>query len=104
MARPIAARRRIRLDATLFKRSRDTPPQAGLPWKERARNIKGAFVCNASLAGLRIAVVDDVMTTGATLDEMARTLKDAGAAHVTNWVVARTLPHATAHAATPASA
>jgi predicted amidophosphoribosyltransferase len=41
-----------------------------------------------------VAVVDDVMTTGATLDELARTLKAAGAARVVNWVVARTPPHA----------
>lgn len=94
LAKPIAARRRIRLDAGAVRRTRDTPPQAGLPWKERARNIKGVFACNARLDGLGIAVVDDVMTTGATLDELARLLKQAGAARVTNWVVARTLPHA----------
>jgi predicted amidophosphoribosyltransferase len=41
-----------------------------------------------------VAVVDDVMTTGATLDELALTLKRAGAARVVNWVVARTLPPA----------
>lgn len=94
LARPIAARGRIRLDPLAVRRTRDAPPQAGLPWKERARNIKGAFASDAALGGLRVAVVDDVMTTGATLDELARVLKQAGAAHVTNWVVARTLPHA----------
>ena len=40
----------------------------------------------------RVAVVDDVMTTGATLDEFAKTLKKRGAARVENWVVARALP------------
>lgn len=94
LARPIATRRRIALDAHAVRRIRNTPPQAQLPWKERARNIQGAFVCDVSLKGLRVAVVDDVMTTGASLDEMARVLKDAGAVHVSNWVVARTLPHA----------
>lgn len=94
LARPIAARRRIALNARAVRRIRNTPPQAQLPWNERARNIKGAFVCDMPLAGMRVAVVDDVMTTGASLDEMARVLKVAGAAHVTNWVVARTLPQA----------
>ncbi len=94
LARPIAARRRIALNARAVRRIRNTPPQAQLPWSERARNIKGAFVCDLPLRGMRVAVVDDVMTTGASLDEMARVLKDAGAAYVTNWVVARTLPQA----------
>lgn len=94
LARPLAARRRIRLEARAVRRIRNTPPQVQLPWKERARNIQGAFVCGLPLTGLRVAVVDDVMTTGASLDEMARVLKGAGAAHVTNWVVARTLPQA----------
>jgi ComF family protein len=70
-----------------------TPPQASLPLKERVKNIKGAFKVNANLAGKRIAIIDDVMTTGASLNELAKTLKKAGAAHVECWVVARTLPH-----------
>ena len=94
LALPIATRRRIRLDTGVATRTHNTPPQAALPWKERARNIKGAFACKAAIDGLHIAVVDDVMTTGATLDELARVLKAAGAVRVTNWVVARTLPHA----------
>ena len=75
------------------RRVRDTMPQAALPWAERARNIRGAFVCDADLGGLRVAVVDDVMTTGATLNEIARNLLQAGAAEVQGWVVARTLKH-----------
>jgi ComF family protein len=70
----------------------DTPPQAALPWAERAKNVRRAFVCDADLTGRRIAVVDDVLTTGATLDELARVLRKAGAAEVVGWVVARTLP------------
>ena len=70
-----------------------TPPQASLPLKERVKNIKGAFKVNADLARKRIAIVDDVMTTGASLNELAKTLKKAGAAHVECWVIARTLPH-----------
>ena len=69
----------------------DTAPQASLPWAERSRNVRGVFVCDADLAGKHMAIVDDVMTTGATLNELARTLKRAGAAYVSAWVVARTL-------------
>ena len=68
------------------------PPQAALPWSERAKNVRGAFACELRLEGLSVAVVDDVMTTGASLAELAKTLKRAGAARVENWVVARTLP------------
>ena len=70
----------------------DTPPQAALPWKERSKNVRRAFVCDADLRGKRVAVVDDVLTTGATLNELARVLRRAGAIEVTGWVVARTLP------------
>jgi ComF family protein len=83
---------RATLDLELCVRSRDTPAQMDLPYAERRRNVRGAFRCTRSLAGRRIAVVDDVMTTGATLDELAAVLKAAGAAQVVNWVVARTLP------------
>ena len=68
--------------------------QAALPWSARARNVRGAFVCRGSLAGARIALVDDVMTTGATLAEATAALRSAGAARVECWVVARTLPPA----------
>ncbi|OGA72053.1 MAG: hypothetical protein A3G81_32290 [Betaproteobacteria bacterium RIFCSPLOWO2_12_FULL_65_14] len=83
-----------KLDVDLCVRPRDGAPQMQLPWAERQRNVRGAFECRRALLGARIAVVDDVMTTGATLDEIARTLKRAGAARVVNWVVARTLPPA----------
>ena len=86
--------RRDALELALCERTRDAPPQIELPYGERQRNVRGAFRCTRSLDGARIAVVDDVMTTGATLDEIARTLKGAGAAHVENWVVARTPLHA----------
>ena len=82
------------LELALCERTREAPPQMELPYAERQRNVRGAFRCTRALIGARVAVVDDVMPTGATLDEMARTLKRAGAVHVVNWVVARTLPHA----------
>jgi len=76
----------------LCARVRDTPAQSDLPWAARARNVRGAFQCRDALDELSVAVVDDVMTTGATLDALAQALKRAGAARVVNWVVARTLP------------
>ena len=92
IARHVAKERRARLELTIVIRERDTRAQADLPWSDRARNVRGAFRCERSLDGAAIAVVDDVMTTGATLDELAATLKRAGAARVVNWVVARTFP------------
>ena len=82
-----------KLDYTSAERQTLTPPQASLPLKERVKNIKGAFKVSGDLSGKRIAIVDDVMTTGASLNELAKTLKKAGASHVECWVVARTLPH-----------
>lgn len=91
IARPLARRTGIRLAPDLLVRVRETPPQASLPWLERGDNIHGAFACSTDLTGLRVLVIDDVMTTGASLEEAARTLKRAGAASVENWLVARTL-------------
>jgi len=81
-----------KIDIDICVREQDSTPQMQLPWDERQRNVRGAFRCRRPLVGASVAVVDDVMTTGATLDELARTLKRAGAARVVNWVVARTLP------------
>lgn len=92
IARVIARRAGIPLAVHACRKVVETPPQAALPWKERAKNVRRAFVCDADLSGQRIAVVDDVLTTGATLNELARVLRKAGAAEVVGWVVARTLP------------
>jgi len=88
-----------RLALALCERTRDAPPQIELPYDQRQRNVRGAFRCSRALAGARIAVVDDVMTTGATLAEATRTLLRAGAADVECWVVARTLPPGSSHGA-----
>ncbi len=84
---------KAKLDFKSAQRVKLTPPQASLPLKARVKNIKGAFKITNDLSGKRIAIVDDVMTTGASLNELAKTLKKAGASHVECWVVARTLPH-----------
>lgn len=79
----------LRADVSI--KLRDTAAQTRLPWQERRRNIRGAFVTLERLDGLHVIVVDDVLTTGETLNDLARTLKKAGAATVTGWVVARTV-------------
>ncbi len=92
IARYVARATGARLAPEACERAKDTPAQIGLPWVERASNVRGAFRARGALDGATIAVLDDVMTTGATLDEIAGVLKDSGAARVVNWVVARTFP------------
>ncbi|OHC69154.1 MAG: phosphoribosyltransferase [Rhodocyclales bacterium GWA2_65_20] len=91
IARPLARAFGIPLRRDDCKRTLETAPQTSLPWKERRRNVSNAFACQADLTGQAVIVIDDVMTTGATLDEFARTLKRHGAVRVSNWVVARAL-------------
>ncbi|MEW5892181.1 MAG: ComF family protein [Pseudomonadota bacterium] len=92
IAKRLARRLDLPVALTACTRAKDAPPQASLPLKERRKNIRGAFECRMDLAGKRIALVDDVMTSGASLDELAKTVKKAGAVEVRAWVVARTLP------------
>ncbi|MHB1402018.1 MAG: double zinc ribbon domain-containing protein [Thiobacillus sp.] len=91
IAREVAKRLDLPLDTDSCRRIRDTPPQMGLKHDARRRNMRGAFVCTGDVRGRRIALIDDVMTTGTSLDELATTLKRAGASEVSCWVVARTL-------------
>lgn len=92
LARHVSKRLRVPLLPTACRRIRDTPSQTGLPWKEREKNMSNAFSCEtADLAGSHIALLDDVMTTGATLNELANVLRKHGTATVSAWVVARTL-------------
>ena len=81
-------------EADLLQRPVDTAHQVDLSLQERDRNLRGAFMVTpgqrARVAGRRVAVVDDVMTTGATLREATRTLLRAGASSVDVWTVART--------------
>lgn len=80
------------LALTAMQNIRNRPHQADLPWTQRTANVKGMYQCSLDLGGKRVALVDDVMTTGATLREMARLARKAGASHVECWVLARTLP------------
>ncbi|APW39798.1 phosphoribosyltransferase [Rhodoferax koreense] len=83
-----------KLDAHLLLRVRDTPPQRDLSRAERQRNVRGAFVLDplrASVArGKRVVLVDDVMTSGASLFAAALAVREGGAASVSALVLART--------------
>jgi len=72
------------------RKLRRVAPQAGLSLEERQRNLRGAFAPQRRFDGMRLLVIDDVMTSGTTIDELAGTLKAAGAARVEALVVART--------------
>lgn len=74
------------------RRIRDTPAQVGLDHAARLRNLRGAFACGEALRGRHVALLDDVMTSGASLDALAQAVRQAGATRVEAWVVARTLP------------
>lgn len=93
LARPLARHLGVRLDTAICSRPRHTLPQAELPLAGRAKNIRNAFACRGSLAGEALLLIDDVMTTGASLNECARTLKLHGAARVDVAVLARTCHH-----------
>ena len=92
IARVAAVMTGIALKAHAAHRTRSTQAQTELAWAERKQNLRGAFVCDTVVSGRSVALLDDVMTTGATLEELAKALKRAGAVRVENWVIARTLP------------
>ena len=78
----------LRLD--LLRKVKETPPQLGLSRKARLRNLRGAFRAEPGVKGLKVIVLDDVITTGATMRECAKVLKKACAAEVTALSIART--------------
>ncbi len=90
LAREIARRWSVPVCA-LVRRKKATAPQAGLTGAERRKNVQGAFAVkkDAGLQGMRLLLLDDVLTTGATASACARQLKRAGAAHVTFLALAR---------------
>ncbi|MGR3909147.1 phosphoribosyltransferase family protein [Burkholderia sp. SR8] len=90
IARPLARRLGVRADAALLARVTDTAPQSRLDRRARRDNVLAAFAVAGDVAGRHVALVDDVMTSGATLAAAAHALKAAGAARVTNLVALRT--------------
>jgi ComF family protein len=91
IARPLAKRLRLKFGAYLLMRTKPRPPQLVLSRSEHWKSVRGAYATREGLRvdNLRILLVDDVLTTGATLDACARALKKAGAAAVFGITVAR---------------
>jgi ComF family protein len=95
VARPLARALGVPVAPQLLHRLRETAPQSGAAPGERRRNVRGAFgvASTFDVRDRHVGVVDDVMSSGHTLAEIAAVLKGAGAARVTNIVFARTPPH-----------
>jgi len=93
LGRVLAKKLNIPCDPFILIRTKDTDPQVGLSEKERRENVRGAFAISPGMCshieGKTLLVLDDVMTTGATVEECARTLKSAGAEKVCVLTIAR---------------
>lgn len=89
LARPVAKRLRLKLAIDICDRTRATEVQSKLDAAERHKNLRDAFTVRRSLQGKHVAILDDVITTGATATALAVALKAAGAAHITLWSSAR---------------
>ena len=95
LARPLAARLGIPLDLDAVERVRHTPSQSSLPEPDRRKNLRDAFRVRRPefVKGRSILLLDDVYTTGATLEELARSLLSAGALKVSGLTLARSLEY-----------
>ncbi|HET7831896.1 MAG TPA: ComF family protein [Gallionella sp.] len=93
LAAKAAHKLNLRLLPHACRRVRDTPPQSTLAWKERRKNVRNAFRCDVDLTGKRVVLVDDVLTSGSSLNALAEAVHQRGAREIWTWVAARTLPH-----------
>jgi ComF family protein len=89
LARPAAKGFDLRPASAAVERVRDTPPQSRLSSSQRRKNLRGAFRVRRDFSGQTVAIVDDVMTTGSTVDALAAVLRRAGAREIRIWVIAR---------------
>ncbi|GAB6182961.1 ComF family protein [Thermodesulfovibrio hydrogeniphilus] len=89
LSKVLSCKWNLPLNLTALIKIRETVDQASLDAMDRIENVKNAFLCKENLKNLRIALVDDVVTTGATLTECARALKKAGASEVHAITIAR---------------
>ena len=89
LGRVIESQLGIPLRADVIERRRETAVQAGLTRRARRRNIKGAFAMRVKFPADHVAIIDDVITTGSTVDEISRVLKRAGVRRIEVWALAR---------------
>ncbi len=89
IARPIAAKLNLPIDCSSSVRVRPTATQVGMDARSRRRNVRRVFAVRATVPGSHIAIIDDVVTTGSTVQELARALKRAGVERVQVWAIAR---------------
>lgn len=89
IARVVARRLKIPLDLSSCHRQHNTIRQTELSGKQRRANLRNAFLVNHHLSIRHVAIIDDVMTTGTTANEIAKTLKKSGVQRVDVWVCAR---------------
>jgi ComF family protein len=89
LAQPVCRRLRLRLDRTSCVRRKHTAAQSTLDARERHRNLHDAFEVRSPFPGAHVAILDDVITTGATVAAISQALREAGAARITAWSLAR---------------
>lgn len=89
IARPLSRQLGLPMHTGLLQRSRRTPPQQGLPAAQRSRNLRQAFTLAGPVAGAKVLLVDDIMTTGETVRECCRILAQGGAEEIQVAVVGR---------------
>ncbi len=91
LARDLSRQLKIKLDFKSCQRLQQTKAQSGLDAAQRIANLKNAFSLKKPLTACHVAIIDDVMTTGSTVNALARVLKESGVEYVDVWVAARTV-------------
>ncbi len=91
LARFVAGRLQVALDSATVRRIRHTVPQVELKAAERSGNVRGAFAVVRPIALRHVAILDDVVTTGSTVNEIARVLRAAGVEEIEVWACTRTV-------------
>lgn len=89
LARPLRTQWQLRVDHRLCVRRKNTAVQSTLTARKRRQNLRDAFQVRGPLTGAHVAILDDVITTGATMSALAQALRTAGAARITAWSLAR---------------
>jgi ComF family protein len=90
IARPLSQHMGCHLDIETCIRTQPTPPQSLLSGSQRRNNLRGAFALTRPLQARHVALIDDVMTTGSTLNAVSNLLRHGGAKRIDVWVCART--------------